>query len=92
MDPGHVELIANDGTPVIVACGEDTGFKLTPGVLREAITAKTKWLILNAPSNPTGAVYPREELQALGSVLEEFPNVYVLTDEIYDEIHFGDAG
>jgi aspartate aminotransferase len=84
-------VLANDGTPVIVACGEDTGFKLTPGVLREAITAKTKWLILNAPSNPTGAVYSREELQALGSVLEEFPNVYVLTDEIYDEIHFGDG-
>ncbi|OOP61907.1 aspartate aminotransferase [Arthrobacter sp. SRS-W-1-2016] len=84
-------VLANDGTPVIVACGEDTGFKLTPGALREAITAKTKWLILNAPSNPTGAVYSREELQALGSVLEEFPNVYVLTDEIYDEIHFGDG-
>ncbi|MHC6222783.1 aspartate transaminase [Arthrobacter sp. MMS24-S77] len=84
-------VLANDGTPVIVACGEDAGFKLTPAALREAITPKTKWLILNAPSNPTGAVYSREELQALGAVLEEFPHVYILTDEIYDEIHFGDG-
>ncbi len=84
-------VLANDGTPVIVACGEDTGFKLTPAALKEAITPKTKWLILNAPSNPTGAVYSREELQALGAVLEEFPHVYILTDEIYDEIHFGDG-
>ncbi|UKA62693.1 aspartate transaminase [Arthrobacter sp. FW306-04-A] len=84
-------VLANDGTPVIVACGEDAGFKLTPAALKEAITPKTKWLILNAPSNPTGAVYSREELQALGAVLEEFPHVYILTDEIYDEIHFGDG-
>ena len=84
-------VLANDGTPVIVPCSEEAGFKLTPDALREAITPKTKWLILNAPSNPTGAVYSREELQALGAVLEEYPHVYILTDEIYDEIHFGDG-
>ncbi|MGO4247741.1 aspartate transaminase [Paenarthrobacter sp. RAF54_2] len=84
-------VLANDGTPVIVPCGEDAGFKLTPAALEKAITPKTKWLILNAPSNPTGAVYSREELQALGAVLEEHPHVLVLTDEIYDEIHFGDG-
>ena len=84
-------VLANDGTPVIVACGEDTGFKLTPDALAEAITPNTKWLILNAPSNPTGAVYTREELQALGAVLEQHPHVFILTDEIYDEIHFGDG-
>lgn len=84
-------VLANDGTPVIVPCGEDTGFKLTPAALEKAITPKTKWLILNAPSNPTGAVYSREELQALGAVLEEHPHVFILTDEIYDEIHFGDG-
>ena len=84
-------VLANDGTPVIVPCGEDTGFKLTPDALDKAITPKTKWLILNAPSNPTGAVYTREELQALGAVLEQHPQVYILTDEIYDEIHFGNG-
>ncbi|MFK0008989.1 aspartate transaminase [Paenarthrobacter sp. NPDC090520] len=84
-------VLANDGTPVIVPCGEETGFKLTPAALKEAITPKTKWLILNAPSNPTGAVYSREELQALGAVLEENPRVFVLTDEIYDEVYFGEG-
>ncbi|MFJ4026680.1 aspartate transaminase [Paenarthrobacter sp. NPDC089989] len=84
-------VLANDGTPVIVPCGEETGFKLTPAALKEAITPKTKWLILNAPSNPTGAVYSREELQALGAVLEEYPHVFVLTDEIYDEVYFGEG-
>ncbi|MFF1831565.1 aspartate transaminase [Paenarthrobacter sp. NPDC058040] len=84
-------VLANDGTPVIVPCGEETGFKLTPEALKQAITPKTKWLILNAPSNPTGAVYSREELQALGAVLEEHPQVFVLTDEIYDEVYFGEG-
>ena len=82
-------VLANDGSPVIVPCGEDVGFKLTPEALAGAITDRTKWLILNTPSNPTGAVYSREELAALAAVLEESPQVLVLTDEIYDEIHFG---
>jgi aspartate aminotransferase len=84
-------VLANDGTPVIVPCGEESGFKLTPPALEKAITSKTKWLILNAPSNPTGAVYSREELQALSEVLEEHPHVFVLTDEIYDEVYFGEG-
>ena len=66
-------VLANDGTPVIVPCGEDSGFKLTPEALRAAITPSTKWLILNAPSNPTGAVYTRSELEDLGAVLLEQP-------------------
>ena len=82
-------VLANDGTPVIVPCPEDTGFKLTPDALRNAITPRTKWLILNSPSNPTGAVYSRQELRALADVLAGFPHVHVLTDEIYDEIYFG---
>lgn len=82
-------VLANEGTPVIVPCGEDTGFKLTPDALRDAITDKTTWLILNAPSNPTGAVYTRDELAGLASVIQDHPGLYVLTDEIYDEIHFG---
>ncbi|MHC6229455.1 aspartate transaminase [Arthrobacter sp. MMS24-T111] len=83
-------VLANEGTPVIVSCGEDTGFKLTPEALAGALTERTKWVILNTPSNPTGAVYSREELAGLAAVLKDHPGVYVLTDEIYDEIHFGE--
>lgn len=84
-------VLANDGTPVIVACGDEVGFKLTPEALARAITPATKWLILNTPSNPTGAVYSRTELEALAAVLRMHPRVYVLTDEIYDEIYFGEG-
>jgi len=83
-------VLANEGTPVIVSCGEDTGFKLTPEALAGALTERTKWVILNTPSNPTGAVYSREELAGLAAVLKDHHGVYVLTDEIYDEIHFGE--
>lgn len=82
-------VLANDGTPVVVPCGEDVGFKLTPEALAGALTGRTKWVILNAPSNPTGAVYSPAELRALADVLAGFPHVYVLTDEIYDQIYFG---
>jgi aspartate aminotransferase len=84
-------VLANDGTPVVVSCGEDVGFKLTPEALAGAITERTKWVILNAPSNPTGAVYSPAELRALADVLAGFPNVHVLTDEIYDQIYFGEG-
>ena len=84
-------VLANDGTPVVVPCGEDSGFKLTPEALAGAITGRTKWLILNAPSNPTGAVYSRPELRALADVLKGHPHVSVLADEIYDQIYFGDG-
>ncbi|WP_285251059.1 aspartate transaminase [Pseudarthrobacter sp. fls2-241-R2A-168] len=84
-------VLANDGTPVVVPCGEDVGFKLTPDALTGALTDRTKWVILNAPSNPTGAVYSPAELRALADVLAGFPHVSVLTDEIYDQIYFGDG-
>lgn len=84
-------VLANDGTPVVVPCGEDVGFKLTPEALTGALTDRTKWVILNAPSNPTGAVYSPAELRALADVLAGFPHVSVLTDEIYDQIYFGDG-
>lgn len=83
-------VIANEGTPVIVPCGEDAGFKLTPDALEAAITPNTRWLILNTPSNPTGAAYTRDELIALGEVLLCHPQVFVLCDEIYDRIWFAD--
>jgi aspartate aminotransferase len=82
-------VLANEGTPVVVTCGEESGFKLTPEALAGALNERTKWVILNTPSNPTGAVYSRSELRALADVLANFPQVYVLTDEIYDQIYFG---
>lgn len=83
-------VIANDGTPVIVPCPQEQGFKLTPEALEAAITPQTLWLILNAPSNPTGAAYSRAELEALGDVLLRHPHVFVLSDDIYDQVWFRD--
>lgn len=81
-------VLACDGTPVVVPCVEEDGFKLTPAVLDAAITAHTKWLIINSPSNPTGAAYTLEELQALAEVLRRHPQVLVMTDDIYEHIRF----
>jgi aspartate aminotransferase len=83
-------VIANDGTPVIVRCSENQGFKLTAGALEAAITPRTRWLILNAPSNPTGAAYSRSDLEALGAVLLRHPEVMILSDDIYDQIWYHD--
>ena len=79
------------GCPVIVTCGEDVGFKLTPSALEAAITPKTRWLVLNTPNNPTGAVYSVEELAALGEVLRRNPHVWVMTDEIYEYLCYESA-
>src|SRR5579862_470757 len=68
--------ILAEGTPVIVPCPESKGFKLQPEDLERAITPRTKWLILNSPSNPTGAAYTRAELKALGEVLMRHPQVH----------------
>ncbi|CAI3956259.1 Aspartate/methionine/tyrosine aminotransferase (AspB) (PDB:2O0R) [Commensalibacter communis] len=77
------------GKPVMVVCDEKTtGFKLQPQQLREAITEKTKWLIINSPCNPTGVTYSKEELRALCDVLLEFPNVWILTDDIYAKLTY----
>lgn len=83
-------VIANGGTPVIVKCGEDVGFKLTPEALEAAITPATKWVVLNSPSNPTGAAYTAAELRALGDVLVKNPHVLVMCDEMYDRIWYAD--
>ena len=84
--PDMVQL--NGGVPVIVPCVEETGFKLTPDQLEAAITPRTKWLILNSPNNPTGAVYSKLELSALFSVLHRHSHVWLITDEIYEHIVF----
>jgi aspartate aminotransferase len=71
-------------TPVFAVADDTTGFKLKPDVLEAAITPKTKWLILNTPSNPTGAAYSAEELRGLADVLLRYPHVHILTDDIYE--------
>ena len=77
-------------TPVVVKAGADQGYKLTPDMLEGAITPRTKWLILNSPSNPTGAAYTAEELRALGEVLERHPHVWVFADDMYEHIVYDD--
>lgn len=74
------------GTPVFVTGYEENGFKITPDDLEKAITPKTKWFVLNSPSNPSGAAYSREELRALADVLARHENVWIVSDEIYEHI------
>ena len=78
------------GTPVAVAAGIETQFKLTPAQLEAAITPKTKWFIFNSPSNPTGAGYTATELRALCDVLLRYPHVWVMTDDMYEHLVFDD--
>lgn len=72
--------------PVFISAGIEAGFKITPAQLEAAITPKTRWLILNSPSNPTGAVYTRDEIAALGEVLRRNPHVWILSDDMYEHI------
>jgi len=83
-------VLVSDGTPVEVPCTSESGFKLTPRQLEAAITPRTKWLFLNSPNNPTGAVYSRAELTGLAEVLLQHPHVWILTDDIYEHLRFDD--
>jgi aspartate aminotransferase len=76
------------GKPKIVKCSEADGFKLTPKSLKKAITKNTKWLILNSPSNPTGAGYTKKEINDLAKVLIKYKNVHILSDDIYEHISY----
>jgi aspartate aminotransferase len=78
------------GTPVFVEATLEDAFKLKPEALERAITPKTKWVILNSPSNPSGAAYSRDELKALTDVIVRHPQVWVLTDDIYEHLVYGD--
>ncbi|HJV43287.1 pyridoxal phosphate-dependent aminotransferase [Caulobacter sp.] len=78
------------GTPVSVETTAESGFKITPKALEAAITPKTKWLIINSPSNPSGGAYTRAELQAIADVLLKHPQVWVLTDDMYEHLVFDD--
>jgi aspartate aminotransferase len=84
-------VLVNGGVPVPVATTPATGYKLTPDALEAAITPRTKWLMMNAPSNPTGAVYGREEWEALAAVLRRHPHVWLMTDDIYARLGFLDT-
>jgi aspartate aminotransferase len=83
----YPEMVAlAEGTPVIVQTAQSDGFKMTAAQLEKAITPNTKWVIINSPSNPTGAAYSADELAALGAVLKKHPHVWVLTDDIYEHL------
>ncbi|CZT28977.1 aspartate transaminase [Pseudomonas cerasi] len=84
-------VLACDGRPVTLACPEENQFKLTAAQLRNAITTRTRWLLLNSPSNPTGATYSASEWRALADVLLDYPDVLVMTDDIYEHIRYDDA-
>ena len=79
-------VVLAEGTPVTVSAHEKDGFKLRPESLEAAITPRTKWLILNSPSNPTGAAYGRDELKALTDVLMDHPHVWLFCDDIYEHL------
>ena len=82
----QVRLIG--GEPVIVPCPQNNGFKLRPEDLEAAITAKTRWLIINNPVNPSGAVYRRDELAGIAALLERYPDLWILADGLYEQIVF----
>ena len=88
--PEMVKLFG--GGPVTPACPAENGFRLTPEVLEAALTEKTRWLFLNMPGNPSGAVYTEAQLKALGAVLAKYPKVMILSDEIYEHIIFDGRG
>ncbi|GHV10986.1 aminotransferase [Bacteroidia bacterium] len=85
----YVEMVKlSEGTNVVVSAGIEQDFKITPAQLEAAITPKTKAIILCSPSNPTGSVYSKEELKGLADVLAKYPNITIISDEIYEHINY----
>lgn len=84
-------VILAEGNPIEIRSGIETDFKITPQQLEAAITPKTKLVMLNSPNNPSGSMYTKAEYEALAAVLEKHPDIYVLSDEIYEHIHYDDA-
>ena len=83
-------VLLAEGTPVFVPCTQESGFKMKAADLEKAITPKTKWVLLNSPSNPSGAAYTQAELKALTDVLVRHPHVWVLTDDMYEHLVYDD--
>ena len=79
-------VLLAEGKPIIVQCPESQNFKITADQLEKNITDKTKWLMLNSPSNPTGSLYSREELKELAEVLLKYPKVLIMSDDIYEKV------
>jgi aspartate aminotransferase len=85
-------VLLAEGIPVIVEAGIDSGFKMTPDMLEAAITANTRLVVINSPSNPTGTAYSMEELAALGEVLLKHPDILIVTDDMYEHIVWNEGG
>ena len=83
-------VLLAEGTPVIVECGQNKNFKITADALENAITDKTKWVILNSPSNPTGVGYTKTDLEALAEILRKYPHVNIMTDDMYEYLVYDD--
>ena len=83
-------VLLAEGTPVIVECGQNKNFKITADALEKAITDKTKWVILNSPSNPTGIGYTKRNLEALAEVLRKYPHANIMTDDMYEYLVYDD--
>lgn len=83
-------VLLAEGTPVIVECGQNKNFKIAADALENAITDKTKWVILNSPSNPTGVGYTKTDLEALAEVLRKYPHVNIMTDDMYEYLVYDD--
>jgi len=79
-------ILLAGGTPVVVECEESADFKILPEQIEKNVTKNTKWIILNSPSNPTGSVYSEQELKDIGEILKKFPNVYIMSDDIYEHV------
>ena len=78
------------GVPKVVVCNEKDNFKITPNKLKKNLSKKTKWIILNSPSNPTGSCYSRNEIDALADLLKDYPNVMIMSDDIYEHVIYDD--
>ena len=83
-------VLLADGNPVFVECPSQTGFKMLPEMLEKAITPKTKWIFINSPNNPSGATYTQRELKEISQVLVKYPDIWILTDDIYEKIIYDD--
>jgi aspartate aminotransferase len=83
-------VLLAEGVPVVISTGIETGFKMTPDLLSAAITPKTRMLVLNSPSNPTGVTYSKAELAAIGEILLQHPDILIVTDDMYEHIIWGD--
>jgi aspartate aminotransferase len=85
----YIDIVyLTEGKPIIIDCSQEAQFKLSPQALEKSITSRTKWLILNSPSNPTGTIYTKTELQLISEILLKYPQVMVLSDDIYEHVRF----